>query len=133
MLWQIINIDKTEILLDGSKTRANLPLANWLVAKLSLAWTGIFGSNAAAECMPPDWQLTTSVTEAERERIQVNSSMHIQSMHGQFGFEEERVFPATIVMNKKGGMTNDDFDHYVENSVDPLFPYLAARMSSMTT
>ncbi len=77
MLWQIINFNKTEILLDGSKTRGNLLLANWLVAKLLLACTGIFGSNVPGECMPPHWQLTTSVTEAKRERIQIVFLTHI--------------------------------------------------------
>jgi hypothetical protein len=65
MLQQIIIFNEMEILLDGSKTRANLPLANWSVA-LSLACTGIFGSYAATECMPPHWQLSTSATECLR-------------------------------------------------------------------
>ncbi len=69
MLWQSINIKKMEVLLDGSKTRANLQLENWSVAKSSLVCTGIFGSNTAGECMPPHWQLPTSATEVERERI----------------------------------------------------------------
>ncbi len=54
-------------------------------------------------------------------------------MHGWFGFEEERVFPATIRMNKKGGMTNNDLDRYIKNSVVSLFPDLVARILSMTT
>jgi hypothetical protein len=124
MLWQIININKMEILLDRNKTRANLLLANWSVAKSLLAYTGIFGSNTAGECMLPHWQLPTSVTEAERERIQVNFLMHIQSTRRRFGFEEERVFSMTIGMNEKGGMTNDELDCYVKNSVFPLFSYL---------
>jgi hypothetical protein len=102
--------------------RVTLQLANWLFAKSLLVCTGIFGSNAAAECMPPHWQLPTSATEMERERIRVDFLTHIQSMRGWFGFEEERVFPATIGMYEKGGMTNDEFDRYVKNSVIPLFP-----------
>jgi hypothetical protein len=47
-------------------------LANRLVAKSSLACTGIFGSNAAGECMPPHWQLLTSLTQAEGEKIRLN-------------------------------------------------------------
>jgi hypothetical protein len=57
--------------------------------------------------MPPHWQLPRSVTEAERERIQVGFLTHIQSTCRQFGFEEERVFPATIGMNKRERMTNN--------------------------
>ncbi len=72
ILWQIINVNKTKILLDGRKTRANLLLENWLVAKLLLAYTGFFVSNAAAECMLPHWQLPTSATQAEREKIRVD-------------------------------------------------------------
>jgi hypothetical protein len=103
-----------ETLLDGSKIRANLQLANRLVAKSLLACTGIFGSKAAAECMLPHWQLPMSATEVEREKIQADFLTHIQSTRRQFGFEEERVFPTMIGMNKKEGMTNDEFDRYVK-------------------
>ncbi len=36
-------------------------------------------------------------------------------------------------MNKKVGMTSYEFNWYVENSIVPLFPDLAATMSSATT
>jgi hypothetical protein len=65
----------------------------------------------AGECMPPHcWQLPRSATEVERKRIQVDFLMHIQSTRGRFGIEDERVFLARIGMNKKGGMTNSEFD-----------------------
>ena len=44
---------------------------------------------------------------------------------GRFRYNEERIFPATIRMNEKGGMRDVKFDSYIENSVIPLFPYLA--------
>ncbi len=48
-------------------------------------------------------------------------------MHGRFGYNEERIFPTTIGMNEKGGMTDVEFDRYIENSVVPLLPDLADR------
>ena len=63
-LRQIMNVDETEISLDVSNTRAggrpsvsfhypHLPLTSRSTAKSSLACTGIFGSSAAGECVPP--------------------------------------------------------------------------------
>jgi hypothetical protein len=46
---------------------------------------------------------------------------------GRFRYNEERIFPATIRMNEKGGMTDVEFDSYIENSVIPLFLDLADR------
>ena len=53
--------------------------------------------------------------------------MHVQNTHVCFGSNEESIFPVTIGMNKKGGMTDMEFDHYIENSVVPLFLDLADR------
>jgi hypothetical protein len=46
-----------------------LPWMSRAMAKSSLAFTGIFGSNAAGECIPTHWQLPTSATAKEREKI----------------------------------------------------------------
>jgi hypothetical protein len=70
---RIMNVDKTKIAVDASKTRAggrpgisfhnpHLPLTSRAMAKSSLICMGIFGSNAAGKCMPPHWQLLTSAT-----------------------------------------------------------------------
>jgi hypothetical protein len=91
------------------------------MAKSSLACTGIFRSNAAGECIPPHWQLPTSATAEEREKIRFEFLTHVLYTCGIFGCEEERTWPATIGMNKKGGMTEDEFEQYIENSICPLY------------
>jgi hypothetical protein len=97
-----------------------LPVTSRVVAKSSLACTSIFGSNAAGKCIPPHWQLSTSATAKEREKIQFEFLSHVLYMCGRFGCEEERTWPATIGMNEKGSMTDDDFEQYIENSICPL-------------
>ena len=63
-LRRIMNVDETEISLDVSNSRAggrpamsfhdpHLPLTSRSTEKSSLAWTGILGSSAAGECVPP--------------------------------------------------------------------------------
>jgi hypothetical protein len=37
---------------------------------------------------------------------------------------EERIWPCTIGMNEKGGMTDDEFEKYIDNSIVPLYPDL---------
>jgi hypothetical protein len=70
-LRQIMNVDETEISLDASNTRArgrpavsfhdpHLLSTSRSTAKSLLACTGIFGSSAAGECVPPHFQLPTS-------------------------------------------------------------------------
>ena len=135
MRRRIVNVDETEISLDGSSSRAggrpavsfrnpNLPMANRSVSKSSHACTGIFGSTAAGECIPPHWQLPTSAT-TENEKVRNDFLTHVLDTRGQFGCEEERVWPATIGMNECGGMNDVEFFRYIENVICPLFPDMA--------
>ena len=115
-LRRIQNIDRIKLNLDASKMHVggrpvvafynpHLPIASRSVAKSSLACTGIFGSNAAGECVPPHFQLPTSATAEEREKVQYEFLTHILDTSGKFGCTEERSWPCTIWMNKEGGMT----------------------------
>jgi hypothetical protein len=132
-MWRIMNVNETKIAVDASKTRAggrlgisfhdpNLPLTSRAVAKSSLLCTGIFGSNAAGECMPPHWQLPTSATVKEREKIKFEFLAYVLDTRGRFGCAEERIWPASIGMNKMRGMSDDEFKKYIDNSICPLFP-----------
>ena len=131
----IKNIDETELALNGNTHAGgrpavvfydpHLPIASRSVAKSSLACTGIFGSNAVGECVPPHFQLLTSATAEEREKVWYKFLTHILDTRGRFGCEEERSWPCTIGMNEKGGMTDNKFKKYIDNSIVPLYPNLA--------
>ncbi len=134
-LRRIMNVDETEISLDASNTRAggrpavsfhdpHLPLTSRSTAKSLLACTGIFGSSAAGECVPPHFQLPTSATAEEREKIRFEFLTHTLDTRGRFGCTEERIWPCKIGMNKKGGMTDNEFKKYIDNSIIPLYPNL---------
>jgi hypothetical protein len=49
---------------------------------------------------------------------------HILEAQGKFGCTEERSWPCTIGMNKKGGMMDEKFKKYINNSIVPLYPDL---------
>jgi hypothetical protein len=128
-LRRIMNVYKTEISLDASNTRAggrpavsfhdpHLPLTSRSKAKSLLACTGIFGSSSAGECVPPHFQLPTSVTAKEREKIRFEFLTHTLDTPGRFGCAEERIWPCTIGMNKKGVMTDDKFKKYIDKSIN---------------
>jgi hypothetical protein len=102
----------------------HLLLTSRSTAKLSLACTGIFGSSAAGECVPPHFQLPTSATAEEREKIRFEFLIHTLDTCGRFGCGEERIWPCTIGMNEKGGMTDEEFEKYIDNSIVPLYPNL---------
>jgi hypothetical protein len=129
----IMNVNKTKIAVNASKTRAggrpgisfhdpHLPLTSRAMAKFSLICMGIFGSKAAGECMPPHWQLPTSATVEEREIIKFEFLTYVLYTRGRFGCAEERIWPASIGMNKIGGILDDEFEKYIDNSICPLFP-----------
>jgi len=53
----------------------------------------------------------------ERKKVRDKFLTHILDTRGRFGCEEERSWPCTIGMNKKGGMTDDEFEKYINNSI----------------
>ena len=134
-LRRIKNIDETELALSGDTHAGgrpavafydpHLPIASRSVTKSSLACMGIFGSNAVGECVPPHFQLPTSATAEEREKVHYEFLTHVLDTRGRFGCEEERSWPCTIGMNEKDGMSDDEFEKYIDNSIVPLYPDLA--------
>ena len=135
MLCRIANVNKTEVSLDSSKTNAggrpavsfhdpHFPLTQRPAAKSSLICTGIFGSNAAGECVPIHWQLLLAATTEDRKTLRFNFLRHVSSTRGSFGCEEERAWLCTISLNEKGRMNDEEFDKYVDKSIVPLYPDL---------
>jgi len=133
MLRRIGNVDETELSLDGSETQAggrpamsyrdpHLPMIMRSVAKSSLKCTCIFGSTAAGEPIPVHHQLPTSATLAEREKLRYDFCRHLKKTRGQFGHDEVREWPCGIGMNEKGGMNDEEFERYINNTIIPLFP-----------
>ena len=101
-LRRIMNVNETEISLDTSNTRAggrpavsfhdpHLSLTSRYMAKSSLACTGIFGSSAEGECVPPHFQLPMSGTAEEREKIRFKFLTHTLDTRSRFGCAEERI------------------------------------------
>jgi hypothetical protein len=89
MLRRIINVDETEASLDRSNTQAggrtamsyrdpHLPQIMKSVAKSSFECTAIFGSSPAGELVPIHFQLPTSATSAEREKLRYDFCLHIK-------------------------------------------------------
>jgi hypothetical protein len=135
MLRRIANVDETEVLLDGSRTNAggrpafsfhgpHFPLTQRPAAKSSLSCTGIFGSNAAGECVPIHWQLPTAATTKDHEKLRFDFLHHVSSTRDRFGCKEEKVWPCTIGLNEKGSMNDEEFDKNIDNSIVPLYPEL---------
>jgi hypothetical protein len=94
------------------------------VERLLLSCTGIFSSSTAGECFLPHWQIPTTATAVEREKVRVNFIQQFVNTCSKFGCKEVREWPATIGMNKKGGMNEEKFNKYINNLIIPLFPDL---------
>jgi len=141
-LRRIKNIDKTELALSGDTHAGgrpavlshdpHLPIASRSVAKSSLACTRIFGSSAAGECVPPHFQLPTSATAEEREKIWFEFLTHTMDTRGRFGCAEERIWPCTIGMNEKGGMTDDESKRTSTTPSSPSTPTSRTRQENVS-
>jgi hypothetical protein len=50
---------------------------------------------------------------------------HVCNTRGRFGCDKERVWLCMLIgLNEKGGMNNEEFDKYINNSIVPLYPDL---------
>ncbi len=102
-------------------------MASRSVAKSSLTCTGIFGSTAAGECIAPHWQLPTAATAEDRQWIPVDFLTHFRDTRGRFGHDEEKTWEATIGMNEKGGMNDEEFFKYIMTSIRRLYPDMSDK------
>jgi len=61
------------------------------------------GSNAAGEAMPPHIMFSSDAKEAENYAVNAVWILSLPRVKGIFGHEEEKVFPASVTTNDKGG------------------------------
>ncbi len=130
---RIINFDETRITLDQTDVQRggrpsfifyskNKPRPGSSTNKSSLSLTLIVGGTAAGEMIPPHFQLTT---DGQNEELQVWNTSLVKYMHhifGRFGYDDGKYHPCTFGMNDKGGMTKDEFEEYIKNSIITLYP-----------
>jgi hypothetical protein len=64
------------------------------------------------------------VTAEERKKLPFEFLTHVCNTRGRFGCDEEWVWPCTIGLNETGGMNDEEFDKYIDNSIVPLYPDL---------
>jgi hypothetical protein len=78
--------------------------------KTSLMLTLITGSSAAGKVFPSHIQLQLKAKSAGTAQIDI-------------GCKEVKSWPSMYGTNEKGGMDNEEFTKYMQDSIAPLFPY----------
>ena len=132
-LGNIANLDETCMSLDGSNgNRGGRPEVTFFdprfpqlgkgTSKSSLTTTMIAGSTAAGEPLPPHFQFQTAAQSIETEKLRMQLVGFMKSVRGKYGTDEERIWPTTFGMNEKGGMDDDEFAKFLNNSIIPLWP-----------
>jgi hypothetical protein len=132
-LRRIINLDETNISLDGSDGNTggrpsvvfmNSKHANpgKAISKAGQGVTMIGGSNAAGEPFPPHFQFPSEAQSEETKRVHAALVEDMLDVFVQFGHPEKRRLSATVGMNPKGGMDNIEFHKYLLTLVPCLFP-----------
>jgi hypothetical protein len=82
----------------------------------------ISGSSASGEPIPPHFQFQTAAQTAEAESIRIETIRYTLDVRGTFGHVAEQSFPISVGLNNKGGMDDDEFFEYVQNSIMRLYP-----------
>ena len=132
-LRRILNIDETDGSMDNTngKRGGRKPMVFYApdvagggtqASKTSYSPTIICGSNAAGEALPAHFQLKTSATESEREKLNIEFVGNCHDVWGQFGHTERKLLPCTYGMNERAGMNAVELDKYFEKAVLPLYP-----------
>jgi hypothetical protein len=132
-LRRIVNLDETNISLDGSDGntggRPAVVFANSrhvnpgkAISKAGQGITMIGGSNAAGEPFPPHFQFPSEAQTEETKRVHAALVQDMLDVFVQFGHPEKRRLSATVGMNPKGGMDNLEFHKYLLTLVTRLYP-----------
>jgi hypothetical protein len=132
-LRRIVNLDETNISLDGSDGntggRPSVVFVNSkhanpgkAVSKAGQGVTMIGGSNAAGEPFPPHFQFPSEAQSKDTKRVHAALVEDMLDVFVQFGHPEKRRLSATVGMNPKGGMDNLKFHKYLLTLVPRLFP-----------
>ena len=76
----------------------------------------------AGEALPPHFQFQTKATTDKRERLRNKVFHHVPRVIGKFGHDDVKDFDITFGLNTKGEMDNEEFRHFIVNSILPLYP-----------
>jgi hypothetical protein len=132
-LQQILNFDKTCLLLDGSSINwgcrpaaywfdPQLPQVEIMTIKTLYSTRMITSSNAHGKAMPPHFQFTSSAQSDEGKQIKSECVCYMRNVVGKFGLGQTTSCPATFGMNEKDGMDMVKFPAYIRNAIMPLYP-----------
>ena len=94
-------------------------------SKTSLTATMISGSNAAGEHVIPHFQFQTLAKNDTTKAIQIKCLRYMLDVKATFGHKEEQSFLVSVGLNHKGGMDEDNFFEYIQNSIMQLYPNAA--------
>ncbi|CAJ1934740.1 unnamed protein product [Cylindrotheca closterium] len=82
--------------------------------------TFIGGSTAIGQDLPPHLQFPTTATAPERMKLNSEIAVHLCHALGQWGLPGVKAMPVAVGMNQKGGMDDEEFAKFVQNSIMPL-------------
>jgi len=133
---RIINIDETNLSLDGSDGgRGGRPACTITMKhcnrpgtaqnKTSLSSSLMCGSNAAGEAMPLHIMFSSDAKEADNYAVNAAWIVSLPRVKGTFGHQEEKVFPASVTTNEKGGTDGRVLRQLLLYYVKNLYPDVA--------
>jgi hypothetical protein len=133
---RIINIDETNLSLDGSDGgRGGRPACTITMKhcnrpgtaqnKTSLSSSLICGSNAAGKAMPLHIMFSSDAKEADNYAVNAAWIVSLPRFKGTFGHQEEKVFPASVTTNEKGGSDGRVLQKLLHYYVKTLYPDVA--------
>jgi len=130
---RILNLDETDGSLDNTKGKRGgrppivfygkaISGGSTAASKSSYTPTITCGSNADGEAMPPHFQLKSTATASQRERLSLEFIARCKDVWGTFGNNVRKLLPCTYGLNEKAGMNSVELDKYFKGSILPLYP-----------
>lgn len=130
---RIINIDETNLSLDGSDGgRGGRPSCTITIKhcsrpgtaqnKTSVSSSLMCGSNAAGEAMPLHIMFSSDASNEENYAVNAAWILALPRVTGIFGHDKEKSFPASVTTNEKGGTDGRVLRQLLMYYVNTLYP-----------
>jgi hypothetical protein len=130
---RIINVDETNLSLDGSDGgRGGRPGCTITIKHCSRPGTAqnqssvssslMCGSNAAGEAMPMHIMFSSDAKEEANFAVNASWIIDLPRVTGQFGHDEPKTFPSSVMTNEKGGTDARVLQQVLLHYIKMLYP-----------
>ena len=135
---RMINFDETDHPLSSEDDRGgprartytnpSLPRPGGSSTRGSRHTTGVYGTTAGGETLPPLFIFDSAAQTEEGLRVNEKSVIGLPRISGLFGCPTVQEFPSFVAVRASGSMDEKLFQEYVQNVILPLYPNISPEV-----